>query len=106
MHAARKRRSAETFARVSGDQRYHLQDPAAWPFWGLSLMCNAPDLGFGTAQCRDPGVKHVGRLGGGGAGCELGHTYLGEGDAVCGGADNWQATQMEVWSVPVHPLTL
>ena len=35
--------------------------------------------------------------GGGRGHCEQGHTYRGTDGEICGGTDNWGATDVEVW---------
>ena len=59
---------------------YQSRGPECWPFWAGTV---APDLIFGACY---------GALGQIGAAC-----YAGETNDVCGGADNWGATEMEVW---------
>ena len=52
-----------------------------WPRWG-------GDLAIGTSG---------GAPGGGRGHCEQGHTYRGTDGEICGGTDNWGATDVEVW---------
>ena len=53
-----------------------------WPTWG-----NSGDLSIGWTSGAPGGY----------AGCDQGTTYRGTEGEICGGDDNWGATDVEVW---------
>ena len=81
-------------------QRFDAQDTTYqwvradyWPIWGPSsyygnkLNLNSADLAIG----------HSGAPGGSDGYCDQGGTYRGTKGEICGGRDNWGATDLEVW---------
>ena len=67
---------------TGADTDYQLVGPGYWPYWGTHS-----DLTMG----------YSGPLGGSTGYCNQGSTYAGSRNEICGGYDNWGATQLEVW---------
>ena len=77
----------QRFEPTGGDASYQIvgggyDSEYQWPQWGNS------DLDIGGSGA--PGT-------GGYAGCDQGGTYRGTEGEICGGDDNWGATDVEVW---------
>ena len=69
---------------------YHGVYANCWPNWGHSDLDvgGSGDLNVGDAS-RAPGGLH--------GACHQGTTYRGTDGEICGGKDNWGATDVEVW---------
>ena len=65
--------------------KYQLSGPGWWPAWGS--YSNVGDLRMGSN----------GPPGGSEGSCQQGHTYAGSRNEICGGFQNWGATQLEIW---------
>ena len=72
----------ERFEPTGVDNLYQGVDARYWPVWGKSY-----DLAIGN----------TGAPGGSLAGCNQGGTYHGTSQEICGGSNNWGATDVEVW---------
>ena len=77
----------QRFEPTGTDTNYQTVYAGHWPRWGESHTGNG-DLAIG-ATSGAPGVSH--------SRCHQGHTYRGAEGEICGGADNWGATDVEVW---------
>ena len=72
----------QRFEPTGTDKRYQGAAGDVWPEWGSA------DLRIGDTS---------GAPGGSNAECEQGTTYRGTHGEICGGFENWGATDVEVW---------
>ena len=70
---------------TGADTKYQYVDSDAWPRWGYS----GNDLNMGSSSNGPPGAS--------GGWCNQGHTHATSPNEICGGSQNWGATQLEVW---------
>ena len=73
----------ERYLTTGKNTGYQFVGPDYWPWWGIN---GVNDLGMGYNA--PPGSN---------AQCTQGHTYAGSPNQICGGHQNWVATQLEVW---------
>ena len=71
----------QRFEPTGTDTDYQVVGADDWPYWGQG------DLTIGSSGA--PGEV--------GGGCHQGQTYRGTEGEICGGTDNWGATDVEVW---------
>ena len=79
----------QRFEPTGADTRYQNVHADWWPIWGSGS--DGSDLTIG----------HSGAPGGERGLCDQGTTYRGAYGEICGGEDNWGATDVEVW-YPTH----
>ena len=77
----------QRFEPTGTDTDYQYVAADAWPIWGRYPY----DLDIGATPGAPGGSD--GEFGG----CDQGHAYRGTDGEICGGANNWGATDVEVW---------
>ena len=70
---------------TGADTRYQDVWPEYWPRWGSNYDLTMGNMGGSNGPLGDHGY------------CDQGGTYATSSNEICGGRQNWGATQLEVW---------